>query len=153
MANELSIVREAIYLRLTKSPDADALTAIIPATRIHARRAPQPPVYDYIFYTWQSGADETTLNKTRLIVPPLYYIRLVKKLTAASSAIPDNFKTAANELDNLMHTMRRQTYAEISGYSFNSWREMPMERTYPDPNDSAGEIYELGGLYRIQAFS
>lgn len=153
MANELPVVEKAIYQRLSKSPDADALTNIIPAARMYARRAIQKPTYPYILWTWQGGDESSTLNKTRLIVEPVYYVRVIDKLPAGSSSIPDDVKNAADQIDSLLQNMRRKSYPAISGYFFNSWREKLLPLSSPDPNDAAGEIYQLGGLYHVQIFS
>lgn len=150
MPFELIPAEQAIFLRLTTSPTADALKAIM-ASRWYADKAPPKPDYPYGLYSEQGNADHLTdFNKERNFTEPVYWIRIVTRLDGNTSTIPSDVRTAVGLMDDLIQTMRRQTYGSISGYSFGAWRESQRKIRERDPANAAGEIIQLGGEYRLQ---
>ena len=149
MPFELIPAEQAIFLRLTTSPTADALKAIM-ASRWYADKAPPTPTYPHGLYSEQGNADFASLNQERILTDPVYWIRIVTKLDGNTSTIPADVRTAVGLMDDLIQSMRRQVYASIPGYSFGAWRESQRKIRERDPANVSGEIIQLGGEYRLQ---
>jgi hypothetical protein len=110
--------------------------------------------YPQLVYSYYDGDDINSGNAVRLFTRYVYRVRVVGKVLNGVLQDAQRVRVAANRVDALLSTVRRQSFTVDSvTHFYNVWREDELPPPREEPGQTADVFYRVyGGLYRVEVF-
>lgn len=143
--NELPAIENWLHDKLV----ADTEVFSVVSDNVYKYALPQKPRYPCIVYSLASGFDFQGLGTVRILMRPLYLVKVV------SRGVPTSLvNLCADRVDELIGKAVRETFISTAGdqFAISARRETAVQFVERDPALEGSLYFHLGGLYRMEVF-